>query len=447
MFAAQLTRTLQDELAAAVTAAAAARPEATLLRVALPVDLRDPLGWLQHQRARYKLFWAARDSQFMVAGIGAADALTGHDATPAAEMFATLQARLPADMPALRYYGGLRFDATRPADPGWRPFGRFLFILPQFELVRHGDSCLLAANFRPRAAAAVAAAAAALSLDDSAPTAPLPSIIDRHDYPDRAGWAANIDAALATFASGSAEKIVLARQTVLTFDETLDPIALVSRLHAATPSSFRFCFQIDDDSAFIGASPERLYWRHGRMLRSEALAGTRRRGQDFMEDRKLRKQLLYDKKERHEHMLVQESILRALRPLCSSVSASPHVTVKVLERVQHRYNQIQGTLAARTGDADLLAGLHPTPAVGGLPRDVAIRAIAQLEPFDRGWYAAPVGWVGKDSAEFAVAIRSGLVHGNHLALYAGAGIVPGSVPENEWQEIENKLGNFRNILS
>lgn len=86
--------------------------------------------------------------------------------------------------------------------------------------------------------------------------------------------------------------------------------------------------------------------------------------------------------------------------------------------------------------------LHPTPAVGGFPREAALREIAALEPFDRGWYAGPIGWVGKDAAEFAVAIRSGLVAGDRVNLYSGAGIVPGSSPDKEWEEIENKIGNF-----
>jgi menaquinone-specific isochorismate synthase len=97
-------------------------------------------------------------------------------------------------------------------------------------------------------------------------------------------------------------------------------------------------------------------------------------------------------------------------------------------------------------DADLIAALHPTPAVGGLPRGAALRWIAKHEPFDRGIYAAPVGWIGLDGAEFCVALRSGLVRGNELALYNGAGIVRGSDPGEEWQEIETKMQNFLSVL-
>jgi menaquinone-specific isochorismate synthase len=95
---------------------------------------------------------------------------------------------------------------------------------------------------------------------------------------------------------------------------------------------------------------------------------------------------------------------------------------------------------------ELLAALHPTPAVGGVPRDAALGAIRAQEPFDRGWYAGPVGWIGADAAEFAVGIRSGLVWPDRLALYSGAGIVEGSVPDREWDEIEQKIADFAAVL-
>ena len=107
----------------------------------------------------------------------------------------------------------------------------------------------------------------------------------------------------------------------------------------------------------------------------------------------------------------------------------------------------EGTLRDGVGDAELLTALHPTPAVGGYPTDRAVREIAEREPFDRGWYAGPVGWVGRDGAEFAVAIRSGLVEGSTLSVFAGAGIVAGSVPGNEWEELDYKISHFTQALN
>jgi menaquinone-specific isochorismate synthase len=123
------------------------------------------------------------------------------------------------------------------------------------------------------------------------------------------------------------------------------------------------------------------------------------------------------------------------------------ISVLKLHQCQHLRTHIEGILEQDNTDADLLRTLHPTPAVGGLPKEGAVRWIAEAEPFDRGWFAGPVGWIGGDSAEFAVGIRSGLVSDTTLSLYAGAGIVPGSEAEQEWAEIENKLSPFVGILA
>jgi menaquinone-specific isochorismate synthase len=113
-----------------------------------------------------------------------------------------------------------------------------------------------------------------------------------------------------------------------------------------------------------------------------------------------------------------------------------------LARGRHLRSKVHGTLREGVTDAVLLDALHPTPAVGGHPRDEALEEIRALETFDRGWYAGPVGWIGAEDSEFAVGIRSGLVRGGTLALFSGAGIVAGSVPDEEWAEIEQKIGDF-----
>jgi len=122
------------------------------------------------------------------------------------------------------------------------------------------------------------------------------------------------------------------------------------------------------------------------------------------------------------------------------------VSVRKLTHVQHLYCRFRGTLVDDISDSVLLSKLHPTPAVGGYPREKIQEEIASLEPFDRGWYAGPVGWVGHDAAEFAVAIRSALICGNRVSLYSGAGIVEGSSPENEWDEVENKIGGLIEVM-
>ena len=171
-----------------------------------------------------------------------------------------------------------------------------------------------------------------------------------------------------------------------------------------------------------------------------------REGESDEDDRRLGEKLLASGKETREHGYVAASTRRVLAELCRTLSGGEQRALVKLARVQHMIARFEGELDDGIGDRDILSALHPTPAVGGVPTDLARQRIAELEQFDRGWYAGPVGWVGCDSAEFAVGIRSALLHGSQLRLFSGAGIVDGSHPDREWDEIENKIGNFLKIF-
>ena len=275
----------------------------------------------------------------------------------------------------------------------------------------------------------------------------LPLQIDRSDLPNRSQWQQNINLALAKFADLNLEKIVLARRSTLTFTKNLQPQALLLLLQPHNAHSYHFCFQIDPTTAFIGTSPERLYYRQDRLLETEAIAGTRQRGISTEIDQQLSDELRNSPKDLHEHQLVVNNLQVILAQLCHTVSIDRHSAILKLHKVQHLYTQCQGILRADLTDAEILPQLHPTPAVGGVPRTQALKLIQELEPFARGWYAAPVGWVGYDDAEFAVAIRSGLVDRDRLLLFAGAGIVTGSQSAAEWTEIENKIRHFTDLFT
>jgi menaquinone-specific isochorismate synthase len=233
---------------------------------------------------------------------------------------------------------------------------------------------------------------------------------------------------------------------VFTFDAPIDPVALLRRLNASASKSYRFCFQPRPGVAFIGVSPERLYKRQDRFIRTEAVAGTRPNTGEIHADSVLADELLDSEKDRREHRHVFDAVRAELARQCNAVHADDDVTVLRLDKYQHLYAGIEGILDTLGTDAELLRGLHPSPAVGGVPTREALDWIAEMESFDRGWYAGPVGWVGCDSAEFAVGIRSALVTGNTLSVYTGAGIVEGSVPEDEWAELESKLTPYTSIL-
>ena len=207
-----------------------------------------------------------------------------------------------------------------------------------------------------------------------------------------------------------------------------------------------FCFVPAAGRAFLGVSPERLYRRDGARIRCEAMAGTRVRGDRAALDRRLERCLMDSEKDRREHGYVVRGLRENLADLCRSLTDGAGVSVVKLRQCQHLARAFQGVLRAGVGDAELVKALHPTPAVGGYPPERAVRHIEETETFDRGWYAGPVGWVGRDAAEFAVAIRSGLVEGSTLSVFAGAGIVAGSDPASEWRELDCKMGHFADAL-
>ena len=148
---------------------------------------------------------------------------------------------------------------------------------------------------------------------------------------------------------------------------------------------------------------------------------------------------------------MRRAIEAALAPLAESVAVDDAASAMTLARGRHLRTGIEATLRSDVGVLDVLRALHPTPAVGGTPTPGALDAIDRLEPFDRGLYAGPVGWIGRDesgreAADLAVGIRSGLVDGRSLSLYSGAGIVDGSDADAEWAEIEHKIGDFARVL-
>jgi menaquinone-specific isochorismate synthase len=449
----------QDQVAERVEhalreALAAAAEEPCLLRVEIPVSAVAPLAWLRAQRAHTRVYWSDRDGIVASAGVGEAHAVRGERTVDYDALVARLRETLTPGHPNLAYYGGLQFDSTPNASPQWGPFGSCYFVIPRFELFRIADATRFACTIVAKTGCSVRdqlpealAELHALATDVPASIAGIAPPTSRKDFPEYNAWANAIGRALAAAQRGEIEKVVLARESRFTFNETIDPVALLERLANATPNSYHFCFQPSDAAAFIGASPERLFRREGRRIESEALAGTRPRGADEAADLALGDELMHCDKDIREHRFVFDALRPAFAALCDSVNTEEDVALIKLQVCQHLWRSIEGTLRDAITDADILRALHPTPAVGGYPTEAALRLIPQLEPFHRGWYAGPVGRVTHDATEFAVAIRSGLVQGTSLAVYSGAGILPGSRPEAEWAEIENKMGTFLGVLS
>lgn len=427
---------------------------ARLLRVQVPIEGVVPLDWLRAQGHLTQYYWADREGAFEMAGVGEADVIApGEKGFDGGDVFAFMRARLSRDARSQRYYGGFRFHPGPTRGERWQAFRDFRFIVPRFEVLRRGNCLDFACNVLLGDAAsnrhtleAVAEMLESLQAPRRAGRLPLPPVTMRIDMPDRARWEALVREALRTFEPTVLEKVVLARETVFETAGTLDAVDLLTRLVENTEQSFDFCFHPAPDRAFIGASPERLYKRTQGLIESEAVAGTRPRGHTDAEDATLGEALLADDKSRREHAYVVSMLQETFGQYCRHVRVDDAPTLLRLRNVQHLKVRIEGLLTGPEDDAALIRALHPTPAVGGAPRAAALKWIEEHEPFDRGIYASPVGWVAADGAEFCVAIRSGLVQGNTLALYNGAGIVTGSDPAEEWAELEYKMENFLRVL-
>lgn len=448
---------LADMIHQACGAAEKRHGERRAIRLEAPIESLDLVAWLRVQGNRSRGYWAGRDGDWAIAGRGTADVITADVETDYDDLIDRLRAGIAGVHPNLRYYGGMRFTHGRAADIGWKPFGAYRFVLPRFELIARGAQTYLACNavFGPECDVAPLRDEILDELRDMTfpeereAFAPPPPMTGRVDEPEFAGWDRAVNEALDVFHAKAMEKVVLARRTRFAFAGTLDGLSLFMPLLHRTPRAYHFCFQPRPDHAFLGASPERLYRRQGRFLESEAVAGTRPRGETPAEDEALARELLEDPKELREHQFVVDGIRAVLERFCTAIHVDPAPAVMKQPKVQHLHTRIEGIL--RDGvdhiDADLLRTLHPTAAVGGVPRDRALAFIASREGFDRGWYAGPVGWIGSDAAEFAVAIRSGIVDGDTLSLYSGAGIVEGSAAAAEWGEIEQKMSNFLGVLT
>jgi menaquinone-specific isochorismate synthase len=417
------------------------------VRIEVNIAVAEPMQWLLAQRKSRQVFWCSRDQKAIVAGVGfACELATGTVEEPEAvfrrgrEILASFGSAKP------RFFGGFSFSKHAVDEDPWPGMGTSRFWIPRAEVLIRGDKSYLACNILfqrnvQQSLEDVLAEWANVAAQYRS-VADLPTLMCRRDHPDREGWESNVRSALGLIENGVLDKLVLARKAVYTFAVPVTAAQVLSVLQRVTSNCYTFLIQPSHEVALMSTTPECLYRREGSQINTEALAGTRPRVSNEEEDSVLGKELMENPKERHEQELVRKDLIRQLHLLCDTVEADPEPSLLKLERKQHLISRLSGRLRSGVTDADILKALHPTPAVGGSPRANALRELPRLEPFSRGWYAGPVGCFSEEEAEFAVAIRSGLVHGRDVNVYSGAGIVEGSDPAREWQEIENKISDF-----
>jgi menaquinone-specific isochorismate synthase len=249
-----------------------------------------------------------------------------------------------------------------------------------------------------------------------------------------------VSSALKSIQTNQFSKVVLANAIDVLSPQPFNLINSLKNLRKRHPDCYIFSTSNGKGQNFIGASPERLISIHNKQLVTDALAGSAPRGKTRGEDAAFAHQLLLSPKERREHQFVLDFITKRLAQLELVPQLLPTPQLLQLSNIQHLWTPIQALVPTDVHPLDIVAKLHPTPAVAGVPTDVVLRHILHYEHFDRGLYAAPLGWVDyQGNSEFIVGIRSALIEGSKARLYAGAGIVAGSAPEKELVEIQLKL--------
>lgn len=252
-------------------------------------------------------------------------------------------------------------------------------------------------------------------------------------------WLRAVDKAIEDIKNKRLNKVVLSRIMIAESREALDPVIVLGRLHDRQPDCTLFAFE-RNRSIFIGATPEWLIKKSGSDVRTMCLAGTIKRGVGEKEDRALEDELLADRKNLAEHQFVVNRITEVMNKCCEQVESPPAPIIYKAGQVQHLCTPVTGKLKKGVSLLELAEALHPTPALGGLPKKEAVAAIRAYENYERGWYGAPIGWVDSvGDGAFAVAIRSGLIHGNKAVLFAGCGIVADSQPDEEYEETKIKF--------
>jgi len=446
-----------------------------LISVSRQIASLPAVRFLHAARGQERFFWRDGGQDLTFAGIGVAAHMIGYGAgrIPAIQRQADLlfshaesDSLSAADggsaLAQPRLFGGFAFREDFVPDVTWTGFHPAHFILPHYQLVTRGEQCWLTINALVPAEEKVTANLPLLNEaleirveslnrlnenleaaypDPASPCASAQGHETIIDYPlSFAAWAQMIESARLTFAATPMRKVVLSRIAQLRAQRPFDIRQALARLCALYPDCYTFLFEPQPGNGFLGSTPELLVRVRGKEIETMALAGSIQRGANATEDAVLASALLSSAKDRNEHSLVVDALRNCLRPLTDTLSVAEEPAVLALRNIQHLLTPVRARLRRPEGVLPLVRALHPTPAMGGTPRELALEFIRAHEPNLRGWYAAPVGWIDrKMDGAFAVAIRSAVVQKERAWAYAGAGITPDSLPESEWNETDWKF--------
>lgn len=437
--------------------------ESILFSVTKKVEVTAPLLFYSLGKQLFhgeRFFWKDKNSDLALAGLGIAHFIQTDEKK---KRFQAVESawldflehavilnkhEVPGTGPLL--FGGFSFDPESVKEQAWSPFSNGLFYLPQFMYTLYKGDAYLTTNIvcspydEEKLLQQIDEMEAQLLAQNKQEEINNSLHVKKQEEFSPALWKQSVrDVVHLLQQSDRIEKVVLARKMKLIASENIESDAVLQRLWDEQHDSFIFSLEAMN-SCFVGATPERLVNKLDKKVLSTCLAGSIRRSDDVEEDTRLGQELLADKKNLYEHLLVVSMIKEVMKKYCDEINIPSEPILMKIRDIQHLYTPVSGTINPQYSLLRLVEDLHPTPALGGTPKEEAMAVIRKTEKMDRGYYAAPIGWIDyRGNGEFAVAIRSGLIVKNEALIYAGCGIVEDSQPEEEYKETKIK---FRPML-
>ncbi|MEA3510982.1 MAG: isochorismate synthase [Actinomycetota bacterium] len=411
----------------------------------IPLDI-EPLSFVRSATDRFEgTFYFSSPEGSAAGGIGIAAKVS----TSGPERFQRLRSAVDAwSLPEpFRAFAGFSFSSDGPTSESWESFGSADAVLPIATLLSTGGSQHLLLALPPEVDADTMTER--LRSLDTPPEPVYPNLGDHtlESYPPVSEWTRIVAEAVAAIESEAIRKVVLARSVIVRSDTAPDGFNVLSHLERSYRQCFGFGWRVNG-ATFIGASPELLVRSSDGAITSNPLAGTAPRGEGEAEDRLLAEALMRSEKDRIEHRYVVDDVAERLESLAEDLVVPAEPSLKRMATVQHLSTRVTGTTRSDVHVLDLVDALHPTPAVGGTPRDPALAFIEDAEPFDRGWYTGGIGWIdGAGDGEFAIGLRCGLLEGTNAHVFAGAGIVADSDPDAELLETRLKFRPMLELLA
>lgn len=348
------------------------------------------------------------------------------------------------EYPELYLMGGQRFDQEKEISQEWISFNNYFYFIPQILFIDNNKSITISVNIDHSKSISQQIIEIDKGLSFTNDTNEMISnpVTSSEELPGFEAWNKDIVKCLSQINDNILQKAVIARKKIIQFDLELNIKKYFLNITKSNSNSFQALLQVDNNTGFISVTPERLLSIEKNHLITDSIAGTIARSVDKTRDKELEDKLLNSTKDINEQKIVTQQINKKLQEVSETVEILKDTQILKLKYIQHLHTIFKAKIKKDITISEIIRKLHPTPAVGGGPTKQALQFIRDHEQFDRGFYAAPFGVIGKRKSDIAVGIRSILINKKTAHVYGGAGIVEGSEGKKEWIETQNKMKNY-----